>query len=248
MIRRRFGAGRHESVLIGDGGHGRLVRVSVLHSAIAVLAPPRCLACRGLLARVPAGPALCGGCAGALEAAPGIVIRADAIDGGFAPLAYAGIGRRLVAALKFSRLLAVAELGAALMAERAPAGWFEASLVPVPAAPARARRRGFDPAWELAAALAGGTGTEAAPVLRRRDRRHQRGRSRSERIARPPRIQTVATPPRRALLVDDVVTTGATIDACARALRGAGSVEVRALALAAVRPGRTPVGDQAPGP
>ena len=52
----------------------------------------------------------------------------DGIDGGFAPLEYAGAGRRLVAALKFSRLLVVAELGAALIADRAPPAWLDATV------------------------------------------------------------------------------------------------------------------------
>jgi predicted amidophosphoribosyltransferase len=211
---------------------------------VDLLAPPRCLSCRALLVRAAAGPGLCGGCAAEVERSPAVVLRADAIDGGLAPLAYAGAGRRLVAALKFRRLLVVAELGAALMADQAPAGWLEATIVPVPAAPSRARRRGFDPAWELASALVGQTGAQAAPVLRRSDRRAQRGRSRTERLARPPLVRAVAEAPLRALLIDDVVTTGATIDACARALRVAGSLEVRALALAAVPPGQA-VGDRA---
>ncbi len=184
----------------------------------------------------PAGPALCGGCRDEIERSPGSPLRADGIDGGFAPLEYAGAGRRLVAALKFSRLLVVAELGAALIADRAPPAWLDATVVPVPAAPARALRRGFDPAWELAAALAGQTGMPAAPLLRRRDRRHQRGRSRRQRLGRPPRIAASRPAPRRVLLVDDVITTGATIDACSRALRGAGAASVRAVAIAAVRP------------
>jgi len=205
-------------------------------SVIDLLAPPRCLACGSLLDRAASGPALCVACTREIERAPGVALRADGIDGGFAPLTYEGVGHRLVAALKFSRLLVVAELGAALIADRAPDGWLGACAVPVPAAPMRARRRGFDPAWELTAALAGLTGIEARPVLRRRDRRHQRGRSRAERLASPPRVHVAGPVPVQVLLIDDVVTTGATIDACARALRSAGSTEVRALALAAVRP------------
>ena len=64
----------------------------VLRSAVALLAPPRCLACRRLLGRTPAGPALCDSCASAVGSAAGVVVRGDAIDGGFAPLDYAGVG------------------------------------------------------------------------------------------------------------------------------------------------------------
>jgi len=208
----------------------RTIRAELLD----VIAPPHCLCCRSPLLRAPAGPALCTGCIAAIERSSGRLLRADALDGSFAPLAYEGVGRQLVTALKFARLLDVAELGAALIAERAPAGWLEATIVPVPASPGRALRRGFDPAWEIAAALSSQTGAVAAPVLRRRDRRRQRGGTRSRRLGRPPRIAAVATAPAEVLLVDDVVTTGATVDACARALRGAGARRVNAVAIAAV--------------
>ncbi len=210
----------------------RAIRAELL----AVLAAPHCICCRRPLARAPVGPALCLRCRAEIERSPWHPLRADALDAGFAPLPYEGAGRALVAALKFSRLPAVAEVGAALIADRAPAGWLDAAVVPVPASPLRARRRGFDPAWEIAAALAAQTGIEPAPVLRRCDRRRQRGRSRSRRLGSPPSVELAGPAPARALLVDDVVTTGATLDACARALRRAGSSSVRAVAIAAVPP------------
>lgn len=193
--------------------------------------------CRTPLPRPARGAGICGRCGGALERAKPLLLGGDGIDAGFAALPYSGVGRRLVAALKFSRLLLAAGLGAALIESRAPAGLLRGEIVPVPAAPLRLASRGFDPAWELASALAGATGLPAAPVLRRRDLRHQRGRSREQRLRRAPAIVASGQVPAEALLVDDVTTTGATLSACAAALRQGGCARVHVVALAAVRRG-----------
>jgi predicted amidophosphoribosyltransferase len=58
------------------------------------------------------------------------------------------------------------------------------------------------------------------------------GRRRSDRLADPPRVWSEVPGPRQALLVDDVWTTGATLSACARALREGGTRRVVALTLA----------------
>jgi predicted amidophosphoribosyltransferase len=204
---------------------------------LGLLAPPLCLCCRCALPRAPRGPALCDRCRAELDRTRGFVLVADGLDAGFAALPYDGAGRRLVAALKFSRLLVAAELGAALIAARLP--WrAPTTIVPVPAAPLRLLTRGFDPAEQLAGSLAGATGGEVATVLRRRDLRRQRGRARSERIARPPAIVMSGAAPPAALLIDDVVTTGATLSACAAALRAGGCHAVVAATLAAVPPAR----------
>ena len=206
---------------------------------LSLVAPPSCLRCRAPLRRAARGPGLCGRCSAEIDRQRGIAFAADGVDRGFAPLGYDGAGRRLVAALKFSRLLVVAELAAALIADGTPQHPGSApAIVPVPGAPLRQLRRGFDPAWEISTALAGLTGWQLAPVLRRRDLRRQRGRTRRARLAEPPRIEATCPAPRLALLVDDVVTTGATMTASAWALRRAGSARVDAVALAAVHPGR----------
>jgi predicted amidophosphoribosyltransferase len=208
---------------------------------LGLVAPPLCLLCRSPLERGGGVELLCPGCAGELAMAPGARLRADGIDGGFAALPYRGAGRRLVGALKFSRLLAGAELGARLISARAPAGLLRGTLIPVPSAPLRATRRGIDPALELARSLAALDGLALGTPLRRRDLGHQRGRTRAQRLARPPRISVAGPVDGAALLIDDVVTTGATIDACSTALRAAGASRVTAVALAAVSPSARPL-------
>lgn len=194
--------------------------------ALAVV-PPLCAACgRGCAPQ----EVLCRRCAVRLAAAAPVSGRGPAgIDRAWSSAPHEGVARELVAALKFRRLLPVA----ALMAERiewlAPAGLLSGAIVPVPSSRLRTRLRGFDPAAELAAALAACTGLPTAPVLDRRGWGRQLGRSRRRRISDPPAIALAGETPRSALLVDDVLTTGATLAACARALRSGGAVRLVAV-------------------
>jgi len=154
----------------------------------------------------------------------------------WAPLAYEGVARGLVGALKFHGALPVADLMAAHMAANLPPPLraSSAALVPVPALPVRRRRRGFDPAAELTAALGRRLERPVVPCLERRDHSgRQVGSGRAARRA-PGRLVLAVRgpPPAVALLVDDVHTTGATLDACARALTGAGTIVVAALSYA----------------
>jgi predicted amidophosphoribosyltransferase len=140
-----------------------------------------------------------------------------------------GVARSLVGSLKFRRLLPVAEVMAERIHWLAPGHLLGGAVVSVPPARARQRRRGFDPAGELAAALAFRLGSEPVVCLARRGSGHQVGRRRAERIGHPPRIEAIAESPRSVLLIDDVLTTGATLTSCAAALRGAGAERVVAL-------------------
>jgi predicted amidophosphoribosyltransferase len=219
----------------------------------AALAPPACLACRTSL--TDAHAQLCVGCRRALPwlaeprcARCGLPLpcgrrcpaHAAAFERGWAPLAHDGPARALVAALKFGGALPVAGLMAAQIAVSAPRELLaDAALVPVPLHPSRRRARGFDQAALIAAALGARTGLPVVACLRRGGQAtRQLGADRAHRRAAAERqLLAVRGPaPAYALLVDDVHTTGATFDACARALRVAGARRVAAVSYARALP------------
>jgi predicted amidophosphoribosyltransferase len=110
----------------------------------------------------------------------------------------------------------------------------DVALVAVPPHPTRRRTRGFDPAELLARALASRTGLPLARALRRSAAgQRQLGASRDERRAQGRLgFEARGPAPRTAILVDDVHTTGATLGACAQALKAAGARRVVALTWA----------------
>jgi ComF family protein len=115
-------------------------------------------------------------------------------------------------------------------------------IVPVPLSRLRLLQRQFNQAAVLAGELSRQTGIPAAPLLltRIRSTRSQVGMTRDQRRRNVagafgvPARRRAALAGRSVLLIDDVVTTGATVDACARALRRAGAQRIDVLALALV--------------
>jgi predicted amidophosphoribosyltransferase len=219
----------------------------VLHEILALAAPPSCPACRSPLAGGPVR--LCWSCAAALPWLPrgccpacalpvhrrGCPAAGAAYGRAWAPLAYDGVARDLVGALKFRAALPLAGLMAAHIAANLPADLRALdAIVPVPPQPQRRRRRGFDPADVLARAVGARLGVPVSPCLRRRDRaRRQVGAAATQRrLHGRLEVEARAPPPPRALLLDDVHTTGATLEACARALRAAGCEPVAAITYA----------------
>jgi predicted amidophosphoribosyltransferase len=201
-----------------------------LASIAALVAPPRCAACG---AGCSAEAVLCDRCDADLAGAPRVIEPGPpGVDLAVAASPFDGPARRLVHGLKYGRRLSLAGEAAAAMLRALPTYALAGAVVPVPAGPWRWRWRGFDPAEEIAIAIAGLARLPFHQCLGRGRGRRQVGRTRRQRLADPPRVWTVAPAPRNALLVDDVWTTGATLAACAEALRESGSRRIVALTLA----------------
>ncbi len=131
-------------------------------------------------------------------------------------------------------------LGAALcqtFARHTPPWLHGEIVVPVPGHPARRRQRGFEPAALLASALAPGRGRLVPSALHRTPRSlPQSELDRGQRLVNARHAFAATTPKRftgrRVLLVDDVRTTGASLEICAQRLREAGAATVLLAALA----------------
>jgi ComF family protein len=140
-----------------------------------------------------------------------------------------------IRALKYHSQLALARPLASLLADRLGAEPVPDMIVPMPLSPARQRSRGFNQALELARQLPPTcTARIATPLRRVRDTPSQAGLGREDRkdnvkgaFSAGPEVRG-----RRIALLDDVMTSGATLDAAASSLKQAGAIEVRAWVIA----------------
>ena len=183
-----------------------------------------CVGCRG-----PSG-AVCPACASQVEPVGALAV--DGLDAAWALLAYEGPGRQMVQALKFRNRRAAVGLLAGAMARLVDER--PGAVTWLPATPAHRRERGFDQAELLAARIGRALGVPHRRMLVRRADRPQTGLSRAERL-RGPGLRARSGTTGTVLVVEDVVTTGASLRAAADVLRAAGAERVLGLALAARR-------------
>ncbi len=149
---------------------------------------------------------------------------------------YEALPKRLVSLLKFGRNQTAADIMASYMAENLPVFAKQPMLVSVPTATSRVRQRGYDQAKLIAKNLAKTTGYDLVTTLGRLGQTRQVGAKRAQRakqlagafyIKRPLLIKGA-----NILLVDDVITTGATLEAAAKVLKTAGAKTVSAIVFA----------------
>jgi ComF family protein len=199
-----------------------------------VVAPPRCAACDALVVRL---SAFCKECGATLEPA------GESDSGSIAAFDYGGAIARAIVRLKYNRRPDLARpLGDLLWRALGPHVPMlrDRIVVPVPLHTSRLAERGFNQSVLIARPIARRLHVPLLPMAlaRIRDTPQQAALDREARMAnvagafrvrQPERVRT-----RAVLLIDDVRTTGATLDACASALIVAGAASVSHAVVARV--------------
>lgn len=148
---------------------------------------------------------------------------------------YTGATKQLIASLKFGRTKAASQTIAKATAEALPSFIAETIFVPIPTATSRRRQRGYDQAVLVAKQISSRCDLPMSQLLIRLGQTRQVGTKRNERLAQLKGsfiVKDSLTPGSHIILVDDVLTTGATLEAAAQVLRKAGARCVDAVIFA----------------
>ena len=162
-------------------------------------------------------------------------------DSAYPLFRYAGDIRDILLAYKAGNRRSLAGFLATGIAETLRARYPGRAVVPVPPRPAKLRRKGWDQVEAIARVLERRYGVTVCRILTRADGQEQKALDLEGRSANlSGKIGLVRGVPRRTIrvpvdpvLLDDVLTTGATLSACASVLKAAGAVRVDAVAIAA---------------
>lgn len=209
---------------IGCGREGAFICVSCSNKLSPIL-PPVCLRCGLPLSR----GSLCSACAAG----------ESSIEGIRSAFRFEGVAREAVHQLKYNNLKAIAPVLAGLMVPLYRSYAIPGDvLVPVPLHPKRLRERGYNQSTLLARALGRLTGLsvdENSLVRQRYTNSQARTRNVTERHANVNgafACHNHKLSGKHVILIDDVATSGATLDACAEALKNAGALSVWGITFA----------------
>lgn len=199
--------------------------------------------CASCYARINRPPASCHWCGASRAERGGICIdcsKRTGVDGLWAHASYEGVAAALVVRYKNNGMRAGVSHMVAGMCVAMPDLSPHSLIVPVPSTASRVRERGFDHTLLLARELARVSGMRWCAALRRTGSARQVGASRKVRRAQMrhtpyvPRPRKIAG--RHVVLIDDVITTGATVEAAVQELRAASALSVSVVVFA-----RTPL-------
>ena len=184
-----------------------------------IVPAPACYRCEKL---TPDG-ATCNGCS-----------EADGLRQVTSAAVYRGSAKELIRILKFKRGRSAAGVAARLILQQLPAGLDVDMVTAVPISPSRYRERGYNQSELIAKIIARQIGRPYRPALMRSTSAHQVGRGRNERLeAIRGSFQSIrAVDGQRILVIDDVLTTGATLAECAAVLSAAGASCVQGATVA----------------
>ncbi len=221
--------------------------MSAIELVLSLIAPHECLACGE------EGTLLCAICAhDAMDTVPDRCHRCLALSRDAAvcrkckpassmkyvwvTTEYAGIAKRLVHDFKFERAQAAHQPIAELMAETLPYLAPETVITHVPTATSRHRARGYDQSQLIATKLAELKGVRYLPLFERHGQTRQVGAAKKQRHDQAKgmfRLRKSTLPPKTVvILVDDILTTGSSIEAAAMLLKEAGIKQVSAAVFA----------------
>lgn len=207
--------------------------MSLLDSLLGIIAPHECLNC-GI-----EGSLLCHDCANKLPPALPELSPNSHLSSLRSATLYQGLAKDLIWKLKSDGAQAAAKIMARCMAPIISKNR-DLLIVPVPTATSRTRQRGYDQAKLLSKALSRQTGLPRANCLARLGQAHQVGSHRKERLRQ---LEGALIPKQSSLiknstiiLVDDVTTTGATLETAAKILKQAGAAKVEAVTFAYAAP------------
>jgi ComF family protein len=221
--------------------------MSIIENVVRLFAPHICIGCGVEQDRLlcesclPALPAIAPRCYRCSRATEGYAVCVDCqpqtpLRRVAVAIPYDGLAKQLVHSLKFERAqYAAREMGGIL---KIHADYFapDAVFVHIPTATSRVHTRGYDHAALLARAVARESGRSRRRLLARVGQARQVGASRAQRLEqlsgafRPVHLPDIQG--RHIVLVDDVLTTGTTLESAARVLLAAGAARVDALAVA----------------
>ena len=209
---------------VGCGGSGKVI-CDQCAEALPFLGPPHCRVCAA-----PSVSELCQACARS----------ARRFDGVRAPYRYEGAVRQAILALKYGGIRAAAPQLSDMLANYLEANPMPGDLMaPVPMHPSRRRERGYNQAELLARPVAEHCDIPYQDHLLVRTRRVDPQAGMASAATRTTNVAASVAVPRpsdvdgaQVILVDDVATTGSTLDACAAALKESGAVTVWCLTLA----------------